>query len=60
MSKLKRSMTGAEFRKLREARQLSRAEVAAGMGVSESTVIRWERAPYVPETASRLMSFLWG
>jgi len=47
-------LRSGEARRLREAAQLSRAELAARVGVHEVTLAKWECGSRVPRPASAL------
>ena len=59
MNKAASSLTGEEMRAAREAMHLRTTEVAAAMGVSERTVMRWERGDPIPEPIARLFKILY-
>jgi len=52
-------MTGKELQRLRKARELTQAELAAELGVHWSTVARWEQGVrMIPEPVTRLVKLL--
>jgi DNA-binding transcriptional regulator YiaG len=52
------SMTGDQMRVAREAIRMTRAEVAASLGVCERTVERWESGRRIPEPIAKLFRIL--
>lgn len=56
-SRMSLAAAGAYLKALRENRGLSQAEIAAAVGSSERTVIRWEKGDSQPD-ASELMQFV--
>lgn len=57
---MKSSMTGGEFRSLREGMKLTQEQLAKAMGVRARSISRWETNGNIPETVAKLLLMIAG